>query len=139
MPSTQRKCIYGGLTLDVDRHYIGRVTTTTHQEKGITLESNPSWGTVQPVPMYKQTRSTEGCSKLKSPETSSGEFCVYIRTIASPKLRQDQVSGGVSVLCWHPASVANVYGSLSQLRKKSNSVIRSRSVKRSKIGVMSDQ
>ena len=28
-------------TLDVDRHYIGSVTATTHQEKGvITLESN---------------------------------------------------------------------------------------------------
>ena len=36
-----------GLTLDVDRHYIGSVTATTHQEKGITtLESNPSRGTV---------------------------------------------------------------------------------------------
>ena len=33
--------IYGGLTLDVDRHYMGSVTATTHQEKGIiTLESN---------------------------------------------------------------------------------------------------
>ena len=43
MPATQRKCIYGGLTLDVDRHYIGSITATTHQEKGIiTLESNPS-------------------------------------------------------------------------------------------------
>ena len=37
------KVIYGGLTLYVDRHYIGSVTATTHQEKGIiTLESNPS-------------------------------------------------------------------------------------------------
>ena len=50
MPATQRKCIYGGLTLDVDRHYIGSVTATTHQEKGITLESNPSRGTVLPAP-----------------------------------------------------------------------------------------
>ena len=32
MPATQRKCIYGGLTLDVDRHYIGSVTATTHHE-----------------------------------------------------------------------------------------------------------
>ena len=40
MPATQRKCIYGGLTLDVERHYIGSVTATTHQEIGIiTLES----------------------------------------------------------------------------------------------------
>ena len=33
------KGIYGGLTLDVDRHYIGSVTATTHQENIITLES----------------------------------------------------------------------------------------------------
>ena len=30
---TQRKCIYDGLALDVDRHYVGSVTATTHQEK----------------------------------------------------------------------------------------------------------
>ena len=30
------------------------------------------------------------------------------RTLASPKVGQDQVSGGVSVLCWHAAPVANV-------------------------------
>ena len=30
MPATQQKCIYGGLTLDVERHYIGSVTDTTH-------------------------------------------------------------------------------------------------------------
>ena len=54
MPATQRKCIYGGLTLDVDRHYIGSVTATTHQEKGIiTLESNPSRGTALPAPHGK--------------------------------------------------------------------------------------
>ena len=39
MPATQRKCIYWGLKLDVDRYYIGSVTATTHQEKSITLES----------------------------------------------------------------------------------------------------
>ena len=54
MPATQRKCIYGGLTLDVERHYIGSVTVTTHQEKGIIiLESNPSRGTVLPTPHGK--------------------------------------------------------------------------------------
>ena len=42
MPATQRKCTQGGPTLDVVGHYIGSVTATTHQEKGIiTLESNP--------------------------------------------------------------------------------------------------
>ena len=54
MPGTQRNCIYEGLTLDVDRDYIGSVTATTHQEKGIiTLESNPSRGTVLPAPHGK--------------------------------------------------------------------------------------
>ena len=54
MPATQRKCIHRGLTLDVDRHYIESVTATTHQEKGIiTLESNPSRGTVLPAPHGK--------------------------------------------------------------------------------------
>ena len=48
------KGTYGGLTLDVDQHYIGSVTAATHQEKGIiTLESNPSRGTVQPAPHGK--------------------------------------------------------------------------------------
>ena len=38
----------------MDRHYIGSVTATTHQEKGIiTLESNPSRGTVLPAPHGK--------------------------------------------------------------------------------------
>ena len=40
--------------------------------------------------------------------TSSGEIGLNIRTFASPKVGQDQVSGGVSVLCWHAAPVANV-------------------------------
>ena len=44
-----------------------------------------------------QKRSTEGCSKFKSPETrtSLGEIGLDIRTHASPKVGQDQVSGGV--------------------------------------------
>ena len=33
MPATQQKCIYWGLTLDVDRHYIGSVTATNTQGK----------------------------------------------------------------------------------------------------------
>ena len=60
--------------------------------------------------IVKEKRSTEGCSKLKSPQnkTSSGEIGLDIRKHASPKVGQDQVSGGVSVLCWHAAPVANV-------------------------------
>ena len=47
--------IYIGLTLDVDRYYIGIVTATTNQEKGIIkLESNASRGTVLPAPHGKR-------------------------------------------------------------------------------------
>ena len=55
-------------------------------------------------------RSTEGCSKFKSPETRQVQerLVLDIRTHASPKVGQDQVSGGVSVLCWHAAPVAYV-------------------------------
>ena len=52
---------------------------------------------------------------------------------------QDQVSGGVSVLCWLAASVAMFYGILQNLVIKSKSVIKSGSVISSQIGVMSDQ
>ena len=41
-------------------------------------------------------------------KTSSGEIGLDIRTHASHKVGQGQVSGGVSVLCWHAAPVANV-------------------------------
>ena len=37
-------------------------------------------------------------------KTSSGEIGLDIRTHASPNVGHDQVSGGVSVLCWHAAS-----------------------------------
>ena len=37
---------------------------------------------------------------------NSGEIGLEIRTHASSKVGQDQVSGGVSVLCWHAAPVA---------------------------------
>ena len=40
-------------------------------------------------------------------KTSSGEICLDIRTHASPKVGQDQVSGGVSVPCRHATPVAN--------------------------------
>ena len=52
---------------------------------------------------------------------------------------QDQVSGGVSVLCWLAAPVAMFYGNLQNLVIKSKSVIKSSSVISSPIGVMSAQ
>ena len=56
-------------------------------------------------------------------KTSSGEIGLDIRTHASPKVGQDQAS---SVGMPHPLHM--FYGNLAQLGKKSNSVIRSRSV-----------
>ena len=41
-------------------------------------------------------------------KTSLGEIGLNIRTLASLKLGKDQVSVGVSILCWHAAPVANV-------------------------------
>ena len=71
--------------------------------------------------------------------TSSGKNGLNIRTNASPKMGQDQVSGGVSVLCWLAAPVAMFYGNLQNLVIKSKSVIKSIYVLSSQIGVMSDQ
>ena len=52
---------------------------------------------------------------------------------------QEQVSEGVSVLCWLAAPVAMFYGNLRNLVIRSKSVIRSSSVISSQTGVMSDQ
>ena len=41
-------------------------------------------------------------------KTSSGEIGLDIRTHASPKVGQDQVSGEVSVRCWHATPVLYV-------------------------------
>ena len=41
-------------------------------------------------------------------KTSSGEIGLDIRTHASPKVGQDQVSGGVSVACLHATPVAYI-------------------------------
>ena len=77
-------------------------------------------------------------SQKSGDKTSLGEIGLDIRTYASPKVGQDQVSGGVSVLCLHAAPIAYVPWKPAQLGKRSNSVIRSRSVM-VKIGVMSYQ
>ena len=51
--------------------------------------------------MMKHKRSTEKMFEIQKSgdKTSSGEIGLGIRTHASPKVGQDQVSGGVSVLC----------------------------------------
>ena len=55
------------------------------------------------------------------------------------ELGPEQVSGGVSVLCWLAAPVAMFYGNLQNLVIRSKSVIKSSSVISSQIGVMSGQ
>ena len=58
---------------------------------------------------YKQKQKYRGMFETQKSrnKTSSGDIDLNIRTLASPKVGHDQVSGGVSVLCWHAAPVAN--------------------------------
>ena len=73
MPATQRKCIYGGLTLDVERHYLEIVKATTHQEKGIiTLEWNPSLGTVLLAPHGKGNKCDKNVKYKRTDALSLG-------------------------------------------------------------------
>ena len=82
------------------------------------------------IPYDKQKRSTEGCSKFKSPETRQ----VQERLVST--LEHMQVPKGDRTRC--PEKYASsvgmphlfhmFYGNLAQLGKKPNSVIRSRSV-----------
>ena len=62
------------------------------------------------LPALKQKQKYSGMFEIQKSgdKTSSGEIDLIIRTLASPKVGQDQVSEGVSVLCWHAAPVANV-------------------------------
>ena len=55
------------------------------------------------------------------------------------EMEQDQVSGGLSVLCLLAAPVAVFYGNLLNLVIRSKSVIKSSSIISSQIGVLSDQ
>ena len=52
---------------------------------------------------FKQKQKYRGMFETQKSKnkTSSGDIGLNIRTFASPKVGQDQVSGGVSVLCWH--------------------------------------
>ena len=64
---------------------------------------------LQPI-VYQAKEKYRGVFEIQKSgdKTSSGEIGLDIRTHASPKVGQDQVSGGVSVLCWHAAPVAYV-------------------------------
>ena len=103
--------------------------------------NEPPTGKCLHVGMFKQNRSTEGCPKLKRSVDMkcSGKNGLNIRTNASPKWGQDQVSGEISVLCWLAPPVAMFYGNLQNSVIRSKSVLKSSSVISSQIGVMSDQ
>ena len=59
--------INGGLTLDVDRHYVGSVAAITHQEKAIiTLKMNPSRGTVLSAPHGNGNKSDKNVKYKRS-------------------------------------------------------------------------
>ena len=82
--------VHGGLTLDVD--YIESVTATTHQEKGIiTLESNPSRGTVLPALQGKGNKCDKNVKYKKNwctvTEVLSGLFQEYDSQIQGYRLR----------------------------------------------------
>ena len=70
-------------------------------------------------------------------KTNSEWLVSILEHLQVPKIGQDQVSGEVSVLCWHAAPVSNVLWKPFAVRYNSNSIIRS--VKRSKIDAMPDQ
>ena len=95
--------------------------------------------------VQKQNRSTEGCPKPKSPAdtTSPGKNGLNTRTNASPKCKsqigQDQMSGGVSVICWLAAPVAMFYGNLPKFGNKVKIGNKVQFGDRLKIGVMFDQ
>ena len=79
---------------------------------------------------YKQKRSTEGCSKFKSPETRQVQerLVSTLEHMQVPKWDRTRCpeENASSVGMPHPLHM--FYGNLVQLGKKSNSVIRSRSV-----------
>ena len=62
------------------------------------------------IPLFRAKQKYRGVFETQESgnKTSSGEIGIDIRTHACPEVGQDQVSGGVSVICWHTASVANV-------------------------------
>ena len=57
-------------------------------------------------------------TKKSGNKTSSGEISLNIRTYASLKVGQDQVPGGVNVLCWHAEPVANILWKPRTIREK---------------------
>ena len=88
----------------------------------------------------KQNRGTEGCSKLKRSVdmTSSGKNGLNIKTNASPTWDRTRFQRSKRPLL-ASRTRCNVLWNLQNLVIRSKSVIKSRSVITSQIGVMSDQ
>ena len=81
---------------------------------------------------YKAKEKYRGVFKIQKSgdKTSPGEIGLDIRTHASPRVGQDQVSGGVSVPCRHATPVANalwkpIFGKMSDSVKMLGQVIMS--------------
>ena len=83
-----------------------KALTTTEKIKKATLQHENA--TKNSITQQKQKYRGMFETQKSRNKTSSGDIGLNIRTLASPKPGQDQVSGGVSVLCWHAAPVANV-------------------------------
>ena len=80
------------------RDFVQSTKIGTHENK-----ANHSISIKAKTEVPRDVRNSKSRNK-----TSSGDIGLNIRTLASPEVGQDQVSGGVSVLCWHAAPVANV-------------------------------
>ena len=88
-----------------------------------------------------QNRGTEGCSKLKSLETRQFQerLVSTLEYLQVPKWDSAMCPEEKASSIGMPHPLQMFYGNLSQLGKKSDSVIRSRSVIGSKICEMPDQ
>ena len=86
----------------------------------------------QNITFYQAKEKYRGVFEIQKSgdKTSSGEIGLDIRTHASPKVGQDQVSGGVSVPCRHATPVADalwkpIFGEMSDSVKMLSPVIKS--------------
>ena len=91
--------------------------------------------------LISKNRSTEGCPKPKSPETRQVQEILVstLEHLQVPKQDRTRRPEEQASPAGMPHPLQMFHGNLSQLGEKSNSVIRSRSVIGSKIGVMPDQ
>ena len=97
------------------------------------------WNPVSIVLKQKQKYRAMFETQKSGNKKNSGEIGLNIRTLASPKVGQGQESGGVSVLCWHAAPVANDLWKPLAIRQNVKFGSKVKISNRVKIGVMPDQ